>query len=106
MQWLTLVSEDRGVQRLKADNRKPALARSVDAVAPTRGAPSARSGEHSQATAAPATGERRHDERRSDYDRRRQQVPVLLDTRSADRRQQPEDTVRRPAARKRINLYA
>jgi hypothetical protein len=106
MQWLTLVSEDSGVQRLKADNRKPALARSVDGVAPAPAAPPVRSREHSPATQAPATGERRHDERRSGHDRRRQQVPVLLDTRSTDRRQQPEDNARRPAARKRINLYA
>ena len=32
MQWLTLVPEDAGVQRLKADNRRPAVTRDVDAL--------------------------------------------------------------------------
>lgn len=87
MQWLSLVSEDAGVQRLKADNRKPVIARSVDAVSPYPSTHAARIGEGQQLRERVAgrdrrgtTGERRQKERRQ------KQVPVLLDTRCSNRR--------------------
>ncbi len=86
MQWLTLVSEDAGVQRLKADNRLPATTPGVDAVSPYPAAHPARiEGRPQQAPRAPARDRRRDDRRQGE--RRRQQLPVVFDTRSRhDRR--------------------
>lgn len=104
MQWLSLVTEDSSVQRLKADNRRPAVTPSVNAVNAATPAQPVRSGERSPELPRPE-GDRHPAERRSGRDRRRRQLPVILDTRCNDRRQQPEDG-RRPAAIRRINLYA
>lgn len=101
MQWLTLVPEDSGVQRLKADNRRPVVVRAVDAPAPCQPPQPA----HNDAGTAPLPARRR--ERRSGGERRRRQVPVVLDTRcSDDRRQSATDETGQPTARRRINLYA
>lgn len=106
MQWLTLIPESATAQRLRADARRPASARSVDATARTPASQSATEGEHTPEGTQPA-GERRRAERRSGGERRRKQQPVLLDTRcSHDRRQPAADEARRPTARRRINLYA
>ena len=115
MQWLTLVSEDAGVQRLKADNRQPVTARSVDAVAPYPSAHPVRIGEDRVSRQHPVQ-DRRQDERRNGGDRRKHQSAVLLDTRSQhdrrnifeDRRHQAsaEDTQVKTISRTRINLYA
>ena len=115
MQWLTLVSEDAGVQRLKADNRQPVTARSVDAVAPYPSAHPAHIGEDRVSRQHPVQ-DRRQDERRNGGDRRKHQTAVLLDTRSQhdrrnnfeDRRRQAptEDAQATTTPRTRINLYA
>ena len=86
MQWLTLVSEDNGVQRLKADNRRPVVARAVDAVSPYPSTHPVRVGEHPEIQRQHVEI-RRYGERRKRGDRRHKQVPVILDTRSShDRR--------------------
>jgi len=112
MQWLTLVPEDSGVQRLKADNRKPAVTGSVDPVSPYPRAHPTRSGEQIESRQRPVH-DRREGERRRGGERRREQVPVLLDTRCQEDRRAIEN--RRasvatgehpPTARLRINLYA
>jgi len=112
MQWLTLVPEDAGVQRLKADNRRPAVTRDVDALSGYPSTHAIKIGDGTVKRPQPMR-DRRQGDRRGDGERRREQVPVLLDTRSRhDRRQienrreptAPRD--RQPAARTRINLYA
>jgi hypothetical protein len=110
MQWLTLVSEDSGVQRLKADNRRPAATPSVDPVSANTAVHTPRSGE--QVEHKPVA-DRRRGERRSGHERRSEQHPVLLDTRCSqdrrsgeNRRQSSADCEQRPPARTRINLYA
>jgi hypothetical protein len=112
MQWLTLVPEDSGVQRLKADNRRPAVTRSVDPVSASAPLPSTRGDEQVQMPRQPAT-DRRRGERRGGYDRRVEQQPVLLDTRCShdrrdgeNRRQAPGNRTQCPPAGTRINLYA
>lgn len=112
MQWLNLVSEDAGVQRLKAEARQPATTRGVSAVAPYPTVHPVHTGEGGNARQQPAQ-DRRHSERRKGNDRRKQQKAVLLDTRSQhdrrgiDNRRQPNsgDTEVSPS-RSRINLYA
>ncbi len=115
MQWLTLLSEDAGVQSLKADNRRPVKAQSVDAVAPYPSTHPLRIGEGKIDRQQPVQ-DRRQSERRNGEDRRKRQTTVLLDTRSQhnrrsiteDRRQTPaEDTeAATTSPRARINLYA
>jgi hypothetical protein len=112
MQWLTLVSEDNGVQRLKADNRRPAIARAVDQVSPYPSAHPARIGEH-PGTARQRIENRHQDERRKGDDRRRKQVPVILDTRSnhdrrslQNRRGTHSGDEKSDTPRQRINVYA
>jgi len=112
MQWLTLVPEDSGVQRLIADNRKPAVTGSVDPISPYPRVHSARSGKQIESRQRPAH-DRRQGERRRGGERRREQVPVLLDTRCRQDRRAIENrrasaaTGERPrTARLRINLYA
>ncbi len=86
MQWITLVPEDAGLQNLKADNRRPVITRSVDAVSPYPSAHAPRIGEGIRREST-LHKERRSSDRRTGNDRRRQNVPVLLDTRSKhDRR--------------------
>ena len=112
MQWLTLVSEDAGVQRLKADNRKPVVTGSVDALSPYPGTHPVQLGERRQADERPRVERRSGDRRQGE--RRKKQVPVLLDTRAKhDRRaiegRRQAETGNRAAdlpARRRINLYA
>lgn len=112
MQWLTLVPEDSGVQRLKAANRKPAVTGSVDPVSPYPSVHSARSGKQIETRQRPVH-DRREGERRGGSERRHEQLPVLLDTRCQQDRRAREN--RRasaatgehpPTARLRINLYA
>jgi len=106
MQWITPVYEDYGVQRLRAENRKPAIARAVDPVSPYPSAHPGRVGEHSE-TARQRIDNRYQGERRKGSDRRRKQVPVILDTRSSQNRrdmQRAEETADAP--RQRINVYA
>ncbi len=115
MQWLTLVSEDAGVQSLKADNRRPVKAQSVDAVAPYPSTHPLRIGEAKVDRQQPVQ-DRRQGERRNGEDRRKRQITILLDTRSQhnrrsiieDRRQtSAEDAeVSTTSPRTRINLYA
>lgn len=110
MQWLSLVTEDAGVQRLKADNRQPVVARSLDAVSPYPAIHPARIGE-GKVREPGARRERRDGERRQG-ERRQKQVPVLLDTRCGSRR--GIENRRREAAEPddagipavRINVYA
>ena len=112
MQWLTLVPEDSGVQRLKAANRKPAVTGSVDPVSPYPPAQPTHSGEQIESRQRPVH-DRPQGERRGGDERRREQVPVLLDTRCPQDRRAIEN--RRasaatgehpPTARLRIYLYA
>jgi len=112
MQWLTLLPEDSGVQRLRADNRKPTVARAVDSVAPYPSAHPVQIGERPQGRRQQDRN-RRQGERRQGEDRRREQVPVILDTRSShDRRalqnrradRNGEEAVAVPQPR--INVYA
>ncbi|GEM_PF-1493543 len=114
MQWITLVPEDAGLQRLKADNRRPVITRHVDAVSPYPSAHPAHIGERRQRDIAEHR-ERRSGDRRMGNDRRKQQVPVLLDTRSKhdrraiDNRRQTisrETATGKPERRARLNLYA
>ena len=113
MQWLNLVSEDAGVQSLKAEARQPATTRGVNAVAPYPSVHPVQIGEGSNARRQKPVQDRRHGERRQGADRRQQQKPVLLDTRSQhdrrdiDNRRRPQsgDTETTPS-RTRINLYA
>jgi len=98
MQWITPLSEDYGVQRLKADNRKPAIAR---AVAPTRMVGECLEAPHKRIES------RYQGERRKHGDRRRKQVPVILDTRSSQNRRNPQGADERAALScPRINVYA
>ena len=112
MQWLTLVSEDNGVQRLKADNRRPVVARAVDAVSPYPSTHPVRVGEHPEIQRQHVEI-RRYGERRKRGDRRHKQVPVILDTRSShDRRALQSRRATHSAdekpdtPRQRINVYA
>ncbi len=107
MQWLTLVPEDSGVQRLKADNRRARVTRAVAAPTPC---PPAQGDHDRPLQAAPV---RRRSERRAGHERRRRQVPVVLDTRcGGDRRDRSEHHTRaanppRPQSiRRHIDLYA
>ena len=85
MQWLNLVSEDAGVQSLKAEARRPATTRGVSAVAPYPVVHPVQIGEGSNPRRQKPVQDRRHGERRKGADRRQQQKTVLLDTRTADR---------------------
>jgi len=114
MQWINLVPEDAGIQNLKADNRRPVITRDVDAVSPYPSAHAPRIGKGMQRTLGKGR-ERRTDERRAGADRRKQQVPVMLDTRSKhdrrsidNRRAAPsvEAGPGRPPLSTRLNLYA
>ena len=112
MQWLTLVSEDAGVQRLKAEARQPATTRSVDAVASYPSTHPVQIGEGSSTRQKPIR-DRRLGERRKGGDRRKAQQPVLLDTRSQhdrraidNRRQIQYRSTEAKPSRTRINLYA
>ena len=112
MQWLTLVPEDSGVQRLKADNKLPATTGDVEQVAPFPRVHPARIGDRRESRSAMPTKERRSAERRQG-DRRKKQIPVLLDTRSKhDRRafenRRKTDNDQAPAtavSHRRLNLY-
>ena len=113
MQWLNRVSEDSGVQSLKAEARRPATTRGVSAVAPYPVVHPVQIGEGSNPRRQKPVQDRRHGERRKGDDRRQQQKTVLLDTRSQhdrreiDNRRQPQSGEKetRPS-RMRINLYA
>ncbi len=86
MQWLSLVNEDAGVQRLKADNRQPVVARSVDAVSPYPHIHPAQLGEGQLRERVAGRDRRGHSGERRRQDRRKQQIPVFLDTRCGNRR--------------------
>ena len=113
MQWLNLVSEDAGVQSLKAEARQPATTRGVSAIAPYPSVHPVQIGEGSNARRQKPVQDRRHGERRKGADRRQQRNTVLLDTRSQhdrreiDNRRQPQsgDAETTPS-HTRINLYA
>lgn len=112
MQWLTLVSEDSGVQRLKADNRLPATAPDVNAVSPYPSTHAAQIGERPDTNREPVRDRRQSDRRRGN-DRRKKQLPVVLDTRSnhdrrdiENRRKTQTASNEKPAAPARINVYA
>jgi hypothetical protein len=86
MQWLSLVNEDTGVQRLKADNRQPLATRSVDAVSAYPNIHPVQLGERTVRERV-SGGDRRADAGdRRQRERRQKQVPVLLDTRCSSRR--------------------
>ncbi len=113
MQWLKLVSEDGGVQRLKAVNRLPVRAPGVDAVPAYAATHSAGSGEHPKPDRRRPVKERRQNERRQGGDRRQKQVPVVLDTRSKhdrraleNRRGSKKRREDKPPARSGVNVYA
>ena len=106
MQWIPPLYEDYGVQRLRADNLKPAIARAVDPVFPYPSTHPTRFGEHS-ATLRQYVQNRHQGERRKGGDRRRKQVPVILDTRSSQNRRNPQSMDRTAGTpRQRINVYA
>ena len=111
MQWLKLVSEDGGVQRLKAQNRLPVRTPSVDPVPPYPATHSARIDTTHQSHTRPAK-DRRQSDRRKGGDRRKKQVAVVLDTRSKhdrraleDRRGNNKPSKDRRRARSHINIY-
>jgi hypothetical protein len=111
MQWLTLVSEDAGVQRLKADNRKPMVTPDVDPLSPYPSTHAVKTGDNTVNRQRPEA-DRRQSERRNGGERRRKQEPLLLDTRSShdrrrieNRRQSTSKRDQRPVIRTRINLY-
>jgi len=113
MQWLKLVSEDGGVQRLKADNRLPATTPHVDPVPPYPATHSAPIGAHTEPVSRRPRKDRRQNERRQGSDRRKKQVPVMLDTRSKhdrraleNRRGNKNRCEDKAPARSRINIYA
>jgi hypothetical protein len=113
MQWLTLVPEDAGIQRLKADNRRPAVTRNVDALSPYPSTHAVKIGDGTANNRQTPGRDRRRSDRRSGCDRRCRQVPVLLDTRSShdrrcieNRRQPAVSEDLQPVVRARINLYA
>lgn len=113
MQWLSLVTEDNGVQRLKADNKKPAITGNVDAVSPYPSTHATRIGDGTGGRQRQPGRERRQDERRNGGERRREQVPVLLDTRARhdrrgieNRRKSDIDETATQVPRTRVNLYA
>lgn len=107
MQWLSLVTEDYGVQRLKADNLRPVVARPLAPVAAYPAAHPVQTGETPEAPQQPRA-ERRRGERRQGGERRRRQVPVILDTRCQNDRR--ASTERRDGAgsapRLRLDTYA
>ena len=106
MQWIPPLSEDYGVQRLRADNRKPAIARAVDPLSPYPSVHPAQVGEHPE-TPRKYTEIRHQGERRKGSDRRRKQVPVILDTRSSQNRRNPQSMDKTAGTpRQRINVYA
>lgn len=110
MQWLSLVTEDAGLQRLKADNRLPVPTRSIDPVAPYPATHSARIADLPQPQPS-LSRERRKDDRRHG-DRRKQQIAVILDTRCssrrslANRRSAPIDKGTQSLPGAHIDLYA
>ena len=113
MQWLKLVSEDGGVQRLKAGNRLPAATPGVAPVPPYPATHSARIGGHPEPGSRRPLKDRRQNERRQGGDRRKKQIPVVLDTRSKhdrraleNRREGKKCRKNKPPARSRINVYA
>jgi len=111
MQWLKLVSEDGGVQRLKAVNRLPAATKAVEPVPPCPATHSARIDGRPEAGSRRPVKDRRQNERRQGSDRRKKQVPVMLDTRSKhdrraleNRRENKKRSEHKPPARPRINV--
>ena len=113
MQWLKLVSEDGGIQRLRAANRLPARAPRVGAVPAYPSTHSARSDDRPEPGRRRPFKDRRQHERRQGGDRRKKQVPVLLDTRSKhdrrsleNRRGSKERCEDKPPARSGVNVYA
>ena len=113
MQWIKLVSEDDGVQRLKAGNRLPAATPVVEPVPPYPATHSARIDGRPEPDSRRPLKDRRQNERRQDSDRRKKQVPVILDTRSKhdrraleNRREDKKRCADKPPACSRINVYA
>jgi len=121
MQWIKLVPEDAGIQNLQIDSRRPVVTRDVDAVSPYPSAHAPKIGEGNRRGNG-RHADRRSGERRSGEDRRKQQIPVLLDTRCKhDRRaignRRVEDAIRASSKdtpsgddeqtppRKHLNLY-
>lgn len=113
MQWINLAPEDAGIQNLRRDTRRPAVRRDVDAVSPYPSARPPRIDEDMR----DATGkhrERRAGDRRAGTDRRKEQIPILLDTRCkhdrraiGNRRSPPRDTdTRHSSHNTQLNLYA
>jgi len=112
MQWITPVYEDYGVQRLRADSRKPVIARAVDPVSPYPSVHPGRIGKPS-GRLHQNTKNRAQGERRKGADRRRKQVPVILDTRCSQnrralhsRRDQQSANNTADTHRQRISVYA
>ena len=112
MQWLTLVPEDSGVQRLKADNRRPAVARALEPVSPYPSVHPAHINEQPE-TPRRHSESRQPGERREGRDRRRKQVPVILDTRSKHdrralqgRRNTHGEEAETATPRQRIDVYS
>ena len=112
MQWLKLVSEDGGVQHLKAVNRLPVRAPGVDAVPAYPATHSARSGERPETDRRRPLKDRRQNERRQGGERRKKQVPVVLDTRSKhdrraleNRRGSKKPSEDKPPARSGVDVY-
>jgi len=121
MQWIKLVPEDAGIQNLQIDSRRPVVTRDVDAVSPYPSAHAPKIGEGTRRGAGKQQ-DRRSGDRRSGEDRRKRQVPVLLDTRCKhDRRaignRRVENAIKassrdtssgddeHPPLRKHLNLY-
>ena len=112
MQWLNLVSEDGGIQRLKADNLQPAVTTGIKAVPPYPSTHPVQIGERRDSRGKPVS-DRRRAERRRGNERRQKQVPVMLDTRSSRDRRTIEDRRKSLSANKgtpntfaHIDIYA
>jgi len=114
MQWLTLVPEDSGIQRLKSYNRRPAVARAVDALSPCPPTHAGVGGEGKGAARRQSDQRnRRRNDRRRGGDRRQRRLAVLLDTRNRndrraiENRRRPTPGVEQlPAGYTCIDLYA
>jgi hypothetical protein len=112
MQWLKLVSEDGGIQRLKAGNRLPAKTPGVGPVPPYPATHSARIDRYPEFGSHRPPEDRRQNERRQGGDRRKKQIPVVLDTRSKHDRRALENrrggkkrSQDRPPIRSGVNIY-
>ena len=87
MTFINLIPDDLGVQRLKSENTQPGTARAVTPVEPYP------SQQANQPQPLPVPPPRRRNQRKGERrrgERRQRQEPVILDTRTSDRRTSPD----------------